>query len=217
MKRPKKRYLVFRVYQRDEDHEDWLYGWTFDRNVVKVFLEQRDTRKYSVRKISEEELADLLSDVPWDSSNMIDYVELPVSATGKSVTLFMTKNELCEVEKRIQRYFRKLSTIIDNEHGSFVVLNLFQNLIPRYLDALDFLGFRPPELENMDESVPYHGCPEDEDDVSDRTTSWEIDQAYQLTPMIDHQSVPGMSMLTKVSTQIIYSLESFIIAMREDL
>ena len=173
--------------------------------------------KYKVKQVTDEDIQDELSEVVWDDINEIDYLTLPVAATGDTVSLFMTRHELLETEKRIQRYFRELSTIIDQPGGSFEVLNLFQNLRPRYSEALDFIGFRPPELTNMDESLPCHGCPDEDDDPADWETNWEIEQAYSSCIDSDHNTVPGMKTLTRVSSKLVYSLEAFIRVMKDEL
>ncbi len=216
------KYLVFRVYTEKErpaassSERIVFYGWTRNKSVLKAFLEQRTKGKYKFKKLYDEDIAYYYSEDITDESTMIDILELHFSKTGETAKMFMTAKEMKEGEKAIQRMFREqASTFKCSEDGSkWVYLNMFVNLIDYYAEALDFLGYRPPELNNLEDTL----VASEEDEVEEM-----IEMAYN--GVFDHPEEvyepdykpKGLSAIGDVAHKILYSVESFVKALREDL
>lgn len=219
----KKIYLVYRVYSKKEqpDHDigPVLYGWTFNKNIIKAFLSQRSEGKYYVEKMRGDiqELVDgEYNDL--DTNNMINFVKLKsVENQNEHVYLFMTANEMQEAEKRIQRHFRDMCSISEIKgHGDY--LEMFLHIEDYFADALDFIGYRPPEISMMCPAADYRDDPGEIMGITEL-----IEQAYSggsIAPYEMYENkpeLPGLSMLTDVASKILYSVESFIKVLREDL
>ena len=208
-------YLVYRTYSFEEmpnaseEERRPLYGWTCSKDVIKAFCTQRNPDKYLVRKVSEHEVGEMLSEVAWDDTNEIDFLILRVASTGEEVKLFMTKSEMEECEIRIQRYFRELADIVSKQ--GYGVLDLYVNLRKKYLEPLYVIGFNPMESIDMDDTGMYRGLCTDEYMVD-----WEIHQAYQSNDKFKN-NILGLQSISSIHGKVIYSLESFLKVMREDL
>lgn len=219
----KPKYLVFRVYSREEclevpDRNPYrFYGWSGSKSVIKAFLQQRSKNKYQVRKMRDEDLAYYLSETDPDLLTLIDFVPLKVVATGEEVKFFTTRSELEETEKRIQRYFRNLSKIIDRT-GSVEIFEMYRNLDQFYGESLDFIGFLPPEADDLFDVAEFGGATSETEKVA-----WEIEQAYlgtldcPLEEMEHDGRIPGLMMISNVANKILYSMESFIKVLYEDM
>ena len=207
-------YMIYRVY--DESSRNHLYGWCTQKILVKALLSQRDKSKYKVVKMYDDEIADMYSENGLDTDLMIDQVKLRSSLSGDDVMFFTTKSELMEAEKGILRYLRDLPRLVERDKGNLDLLELFHNMKDYYKDALDLLGFRPPELETLFDRDDYVSC-----DNSIESMCKSIDDTYrfayyEVKQMIDHPiGLPSID--TELYTQVIYSLEAFVKILREDL
>lgn len=214
-------YLVYRVYSKKErpdynNNRITFYGWTNNKNVIKAFFQQRDKSKYRVYKTCMEELAERFSENNLESNNFIDYLPLRFVSTGEKINFFMTVDEMQEAEIKIQRYFREKCELVTIDRGNTILLNLFMNLDNYYADALEYIGFIPPEMNDLFPTAnPLEDNIEDiEDLISDGYDT------YYGAPVerLDHLSTaPGISMMDKVYTKILYSVESFVKILKEDL
>lgn len=208
-------YLVYRTYSAEEmpnaSEEELrpLYGWSCSKDVIRAFCAQRSPEKYLVVKVSEYQVGEVLSEVAWDDTNEIDYLKLQVAATGEEVKLFMTKCEMEECEIKIQRYFRDLADIVAKR--GFRALDLYVNLRNKYIAPLRVIGFNPMESVDMDDTGMHRGFCTDEFAVD-----WEIHQAYQSNDRFDNK-IPGLQTMTNIHSKVIYSVESFLKVMRDDL
>ena len=116
-------YLVYRAYSEEERPHSTdkdrlvLYGWTTRKKILKAFFDQRNRKKYKVRKIIPQEAYLVLGNDP-DPLYLIDFIDLKSAKTGEDVVLFMTREELKEVEIKIQRYFSDLSRLMINMRKS---------------------------------------------------------------------------------------------------
>ena len=98
------------------------------------------------------------------------------------------------------------------------LLELYINLDDYYLDALQYLGFKPPEMDILFDSAEYR-------ESTDAIYSIDalIDSAYDALFDVPHEvyvhegKIPGLSVLESVDTKILYSLESFMKVMKEDM
>lgn len=153
-----------------------------------------------------------------DPDNMINYIKLKsVENPREYVYLFMTANEMLEAEKHIQRYFRDLCSISNiSPDGDY--MQMFLHIEDYYAEALDFIGYRPPEISAMFPSADYRDDPGEIIGITEL-----IEQAYSGGSICPSESFgnisepAGLSMLTDVATKILYSIESFIKVLREDL
>ena len=129
MDEEKRYYVVFRIYTSKErpDLKDrsHVYGWTSSKKVLKAFLEQRDSKKYAVRKVPVEQLANRLKRYDDETGElMIDVLKLTSTQTGEEFHIFMTEHEKDAVEKRIKRIFDELCSIdrIDGDIEQYLSL-----------------------------------------------------------------------------------------------
>lgn len=210
-------YLVFRSYKKKERSDPMdrkvFYGWSQSKNVILAFLEQRNSKKYYVQKMSEDAVSKLFGEELEDGT-MINFVELRSAKSLEMVKLFITPFELKESEKRIQKMFRDASTLSPSAGEDIMsVIELFMNLDDYYGQALFFLGFRPSEIDDLfpsaDPSDDWSNTLPIEDQIDDSyyNSDCDIPGMVPVTPFI----------LENVSKQIIYSLESFIKVLRDDM
>lgn len=217
-------FIVYRIYnkkERDESNvKSRFYGWSSNKNVIKAFLSQRTEGKYKYVKYYEDEESDELIQIDGyevDTNNMINFVRLRSVTSGEYVNLFMTADEMQEAEKRIQRHFRNLCSI-GNIQGKGDYLSMILSIDEYYGDALDFIGYRPPEISAMYPSADYRDDPGEIMGIDEL-----IEEAYSgsiMSPLEDYMhdaKLPGLSTLTDVATKILYSVESFVKVLREDL
>lgn len=214
-------YLVYRVYSQKERPKhlrrdrQLFYGWTQSKHVIKALFSQRDKSKYQVFKVDDEQIAEEYSDNNLETDTMIDMIKLKSSLTKDEITFITTLNELREAETDIQRHFRELCELTPHANDSLVLMNLFVNLKSYYGDALDFIGFIPPEIDQM--FVPVENTYDDsdvEDMVNDAYTSY---YGYPYETLERSGTIPGLSIFPEVYMKIIYSIESFIKVLKEDL
>lgn len=208
-----KRYLVFRVYTSKErpniQDRTRFYGWTHHKEVVEVFLSQRNKKKYQVRKMHTEDLEQLKEPLyDDDESNVyIDYVLLKSAKTEKEIPFFITSDELKEAEVRIHRMMQDMARL-SNIPGDGNYLELYVNLKEKYKNALYFIGYRPEEIDTLFPSIS--------DETDGMILEEKIDDSYAYG-LTSHSSPPGYQVLPDIASKTIYSLESFIKVLKEDL
>ena len=214
-------YLIFRIYNKKErirsDKKSRFYGWTKDKNILKAFISQRTKNKY----YSEKTYLDIdevqIDSYDLDINNQIDFIKLKSVSNNDDFYLFMTLDEAQEAEKKIQRYFRELC-YLSNIPGKGDYLGMFIHLEDYYADALDFIGYRPPEISAMFQSADIRDDPGDIEGVEEL-----IDEAYSgnyespQETFSKKSSLPGLFVLPDIASKIIYSVESFIKVLCEDL
>lgn len=209
------RYVVYRHYsekeQADPDFRNVLYGWSYHKSIVKLFLKQRDPHKYHVTKLTDDEIYRIYSEEFQDTLKMIDVLYLPSSKLPGTFCLYMTQAEVQSAEKRIQMYIHSIPSLDNFPHGyDNNYLELFINFIPRYSQALDELGYRIPDLDIMYPSEDYH------DDPSDfRNIEEQIDKAYSMRD-VPRGTPAGLTQLG-ADNSILYSLEAFVKVLAEDM
>lgn len=196
-------FIVYRVYNRKErpsfKNNSRMYGWTDNKKVLKAFLRQRDKKKYAFIEMDKDEMMEKFSDNFPPEDGMINYIRVKSSQSLEEITLFMTENELVEAEKKIQKMFLDLCSVGNikavEEIGYF--LNMIVNLKKKYVDALAFIGYRPTEIDILFDSI---------EDLEARENIFNIYSHY-LEPKWEED----------ISRITIYSIESFIKVMSEDL
>lgn len=206
------RYLVFRVPTYEEQHRDraipHLWGWTVSKAVIRVFKRQRDQSKYSIVVMDNEKVAREFSENELSQDMMIDYVELGDTTTGEMIPFFTTKVELQEAEVKIQRLITEFSSFERLNEDPTPYVNIMMNLNQYYQDLLEFIGYCPREMKDLFPS-------DDEDSIED-----SIYDAYSNSDYIrenELHNVPGSHTIEKLSNRVIYSLQSFVMVLKDDL
>ena len=217
------KYLIYRIYSAKERPEmnerSVFYGWTSSKKVAKVFLKQRDKNKYQVIKMNDDEI---IQNIPYSDEiitieSMIDFVKLRSAKTHEEIYFFTTLREMKQTEIDIQRMFHDMSSIA-NIKGNGNYLNMIFNLDEYYLSALFYIGYRPPELDILFPSA---------DERDNFSTMYDVEESIEdaYDGMIEHppetseryQSIPGLMTINDVASKIIYSIESFIKVLKNDL
>lgn len=209
----KKYHMVYRVYSNKERPEtkdrSHAYGWTGNTKVLKAFLKQRDSKKYLVTKMNMDEITNRFTNHDYDAtgSYMIDYIKLKSSKSGEEFHLFMTLNEMRQVEGNIKRVFDDICALdrIDN-NDIFRYVNMVLNLNTKYYDALYYLGYRPKEISGLFDSYMEH--------TADLSYDGMQCEEYYINQCNDELR---LSKLEDASNKILYSIESFVKVMRKDL
>ena len=213
-------YLIFRIYP-NEPNRDHVFGWTESKKIARAFIKQRSKDKYKIIKMTSERIAEVFSERIMESSNQIDYFKIKSAKTGDEIVFFTTMDEMIEAEKKIQKYFRELPHLIEHADGRDEVVHLFVRLKSKYADALDFIGFRPSEVEAIYDRDDWIG---DADEGSIEGICDNIEQAYvdktieEYRNGLDSNKHPlGLTASSDIYTKLIISLESFIMVLKEDM
>ena len=216
-------YLVYRAYSEKErpgvplSDRFVLYGWSTNKSTIKAFFEQRTKKKYKVKKVYEEDVW-RYTGTESDPSYLIDFVDLKSNSTGDTISLFMTKNELRETQVKIHQYFTDLCRLVEKDRGKMNLLELYINIDDYYLDPLQYIGFKPPELDILFDSVEYRESDDPMYEIESLINS-AYDEAFDVPHEVYYHDgkIPGFSTLPSVSDKILYSAESFIKILKDDM
>lgn len=218
------KYLIYRIYNKKERQNEQerivFYGWSTDKNVITAFLQQRDPDKYKVFKRSNEYISEMYSEDITDYSTMVDFIKIKSVNIQDDVLLFITAKELQECEKKIQRIFYEQSSLslIKGNISCSNYVAMITNLDLYYFDALQLIGYRPHEIDDLYPSADYH-----DDFSSIEKINEQIDSAYDGSTASPEEtfnrdcSIPGLTTLTELYCEIIYSLESFVKVLKDDM
>ena len=215
MNEEKKYYMVHRLYSSKErpgvKEVSTIYGWTSSKTVLKGFFKQRNEKKYLVVKMRMSEIEELISSNSYEGTGryMIDFLKLKSAKTGEEFHLFMTVNELNEVERKVQKMFEELCSLDRIDKDNIITyVNLVLNLNEKYYDALFYLGYRPGEISGLcDSDIGY-------DIATSIYEGMPCEEYYNRSSCNDEGRI---SELDDASNKILYSIESFIKVMRNDL
>lgn len=220
-------YLVYRI--REHEECPIIYGWTLSKKVLKAFLQQRDKKKYVAYKRTEEEVLKALKGNEPEKELMIEVLPIKSTESDEVVKLFMSMDELASVEKAIQKMMIDECSMIEhlksypNAKPAKYYLNLISNMKVEYTDALHVAGYRPPEYSHMFPSS---------DGVDEEIALDNIEDAYGMVNHSDSEykmsdgKFPGQIHMMEPSAgfsiddmckMVLYSLESFIMVMKNDL
>jgi hypothetical protein len=198
-----------------------VYGWTESKKIAWAFMKQRSPNKYKVVKMTSEQIAEMFSETIMESSNQLDYFKIRSAKTGDEVVFFTTMEEMNEAETKIQRYFRELPHLIEHADGREEVVHLFVRLKNKFAEALDFIGFRPPEVELLYDRDDWVG---DDGEGSIEGICDVIEQAYADKTIDEYRNgwdcnkrPLSASATSDVYTKLIISLESFIMILKEEM
>lgn len=222
------KFLVYRSFSKKERPElnhkerNVFYGWTEHKSILKAFLSQRNKNKYKVYKVSDEDIEKFYSEDVTYNETKIDCIKTKSSKTHEEYVLFITGVELQESEIKIQQIFRDLSSIKDLP-GNYNYLDMILHLDSYYFDALYYIGYRPPEIDAIYDSA---------DPRADFSTYYDVEESIEMAYgeyfsygygeeykdlMLNKSTLVGASVLDDVATKIIYSLESFIMVLKDNL
>ena len=224
----KTRYLVFREYTREErpsiEERSAFYGWTDSKEVIKVFLKQRDPSKYIVRKskIIKEDGVPMEylvggGDTPLfdgdEEEVKINYLLLTSSVTGEKVKLFMAPREMNEAEQMIQTMLSEKASLSNiKADGDYVEMII--NLRHKYAEALNLIGYRPPDISYM---FPHGEYDSQVGHIIDEIESAYSFESYGFDPESDHSRPMGSLYMEDIYSKVVYSVESFIMVLRDDM
>ena len=213
MKDDKKLYVVYRK-SPDAQFYHSPYGWTFSKKILKAFLKQRKRSKYHVVHCGEEELLNAYRVTSLEEivDVMINWVNLYSTRLGVTTPFFTTSSEMNDTEVAIHKMFRQLCTLENVDSKNILLLTqMVAGLDEEYADALRFLGYRPPEIDILFDDV--------ESSFDNSITM--IDNAYRGQPCeeawIDRREPVVKGHTDDTFGQIIISLESFIMILRDEL
>lgn len=212
------KYMIFRIYTQEEradrDQRAVFYGWTRSKVIRDAFMAQRKKRKYRCIKMYDEDIARYYSEDATDDSTMINILKLKSAADGKEYSLFMTANEVKQAEIEIQRMMEDACRLENIDADLNLLVDFFTSLDDYYADALMLIGYRPPEIR-----YKFPGA-DDEDDLT--STERQIEEVYNHNCSRDGDvkalaTTPPEIRLEQVADMVVYSLESFVRVMRNDL
>lgn len=195
------------------------YGWTFSKLILKLFLKQRN-KKYSFIESSLPELERVFNEDGILSCSMINSVKLKSVLTGTDFLLYITADELRNVETLIQRLVRdqaKLSLKFKSYDTLMKAIWMILNLKNEYSSALFFLGYRPNEITGLFPENEF-GSEEGLEEIIDSCYEEMWLPAAQYNSIFNTSNkIPSLHVLPDLYSKIIYSLESFIKVLREEL
>ena len=210
----RKRFLIFRIYtnkqKKEENKKNYLYGWTYSKNILKAFFMQRDKSKYDVVKISDDEIGEIYSENYIAEDLELDYVNIKFASNGKVLKFYTNKDELATIEMKIHTYFSNLCSFSEYDVETIDrLVKLFGHLENIYDEALEVIGFRPSELDSLfpghDDEINYDGIAE------------ELFNAYSVYELNKKHVIPGLNSITDLSKVILYSVENFVKVAKEDM
>lgn len=215
------KYIVFRVYPEDKDRGRF-YGWTSSKSVAKGFTKQRSREKYKVFKVLNDDIERYenandtgIGGIEISREYMIDFVKLLSQSDRKPYIIFTTLSELREFEISIRGLFKDLSSVSTID-GDYKYLNMLHNLQDRYSNALETIGYRPPEMDSL-----YDSNSEDAyrlEDVEDMVNNaYDDASSLRQSEYSIHNELPGRSYMNDIFNLVIYSLESFIRVMKNEM
>lgn len=146
-------YVIYRQYSRDERPGESfiercpLYGWTNDKKMIKLFLQQRSKDKYKIIKVSKEDI-ECDYEEPMNRSMMLDILQLQSVSIDEKMYFISTDNEVQTWEFKLHQMFEDAASL-ESIKGDGNYLELFHNIKEEYTDALAVLGYVPRELEAL--------------------------------------------------------------------
>lgn len=192
------------------------YGWSFDLNIVKAFLKQRND-SYKWMKSNKREVEIIFNADRSLNERMINCIKLKSTKYERKFLLFITIDELRNCEKMIQQLMidqcRLNKGNISYERLTECI-SIISDLKDRYYNALYFIGYRPPEILSLyNQNYTYYDI-NDLIDIAYDECGWLSCPLYN---SITKYGVPSIYNLDEVYEKVIYSLESFIKVLKDEL
>lgn len=219
MKEKDFKYMIYRIYSATErpdvSQRSIFYGWTQSKVVRDAFLQQRSKGKYKCVKMYDEDIARYYAEDVSDNATRIDMLKLQSAKTGDEFIFFMTANELKQTEIDIHQMLENAARLDRIDEDLEKLVEFYTSLNDYYADALAIIGFRPPEIRYM-----YPGA----DDECDLTSSeYDIEETYVENYSNPQRGVkfielgPQSVRIDQLADRIVYSLESFVKVMKDNL
>lgn len=196
------------------------FAWTYDKTILKLFLEQRNENYKAVRS-NRDEIQRIFNRNGNESEQMIDFVILKSVSTGIEFKLFTTADELRTTEKLIQRLVNNKATLFNITNSIEKIekyVKILVNLTDNFYNALYLIGFRPPEvlaLFRPDEHQMF-----EIDDAIDASYEggWLPPNEYNsYWNGENRKKFYSTNLLSDLYTKVLYSLEAFIKVLIKDL
>jgi hypothetical protein len=149
-------YLIFSKYEKPNEitgSNEVLYAWTPSKDTLKLFMKQRNPKKYRVMKVDPDDPR-LCS---CDAKIMLEPSRIESKKFGRMVTLITTFEEIQRFQNSIVKLFKdraSLTRIAGNDPGDKLnaYVRTFLNIKPVFSEALDKIGFCPRETETLFDS-----------------------------------------------------------------
>lgn len=208
-------YMIFRIptqRERDDGAIPRFWGWSKSRTAVKVFLKQRNREKYKIVKMDEDMISDEFSENEMSLDTMLNYVELGDTQSGEMISFFTTKVEMQEAEIKIQKLMMDICSF-DRIGGDVTpYVNIMIALKEELQDLLEFVGFCPKEFVDLFSDSEFD--PMLEEQIYD---AYRDNHVMEKDPKWKRHGVPGAYTMDRLSNKMIYSLQSFVAVLYEDL
>lgn len=216
-KKENSRYMIFRIYdekERPSPERAIFYGWSYNRPIVDAFLIQRNKKKYKVTQMTDSDIASKFHEDILDSETMLDFIKLKSATSGEYTKLICTSRELMDAEILIQRYFGDLCSF-ENAPGEGHYVEMMLSLKDYYRDALEYIGFRPRDIDMM---YPSADIADNYDDTENAelmlAEAYGDKYGFCMTPGL---KLEGNTIFDDMFRKVIYSLENFIKVLRSDM
>ena len=192
------------------------YGWSFNLDIVKAFLKQRN-ESYKWVKSTKNEIEVIFNANYTINERMINCIKLKSTKYKKNFLLFITIDELRTCEKLIQQLMIdecRLNKGNISYKRLTECISIIGDLKDRYYNALYFIGYRPPEILSLyNQNYNYYDI-NDLIDIAYDECGWLSCPLYN---SITKHGVPSIYNLDEVYEKVIYSLESFIKVLKDEL
>jgi hypothetical protein len=200
--------LLYRVYQTEENI---LFAWTLEKSLIKAFFKQRTPNKYYYTKsVAVPKVSDR------DPEIMLQILKLKSNQTGGMIPIVTTENEKRAFELDVHSYFQDLCSLhtLPGKHKDISkYIMMIINLDERFLDALTMIGYRPPEIESIFDSLEsHHGMMDTEAikaAIDDAHQDW-LTLSWEERPDTNDCITSAYFLTDDPSRMLIYSFEAFV-------
>lgn len=196
------------------------FAWTYDKTILKLFLEQRNENYKAVRS-NRDEIQKIFNRNGNESERMIDFIILKSVSTGIEFKLFTTADELRTTEKLIQRLVNDKATLFNITNSIEKIekyVKILMNLKDNFYNALYLIGFRPPEVLALFKPDEHQMFEIDDAIDASYEGGWLSPNEYNsYWNGENRKKFYSIHLLSDLYTKVLYSLEAFIKILIKDL
>ena len=196
------------------------FAWTYDKTILKLFLEQRNENYKAVRS-NRDEIQRIFNRNGNESERMIDFIILKSVSTGIEFKLFTTADELRTTEKLIQRLVNNKATLFNITNSIEKIekyVKILVNLTDNFYNALYLIGFRPPEVLALFKPDEHQMFEIDDAIDASYEGGWLPPNEYNsYWNGENRKKFYSTNLLSDLYTKVLYSLEAFIKVLIKDL
>ena len=196
------------------------FAWTYDKTILKLFLEQRN-ENYKAVCSNRDEIQRIFNRNGNESERMIDFIILKSVSTGIEFKLFTTADELRTTEKLIQRLVNNKATLFNITNSIEKIekyVKILVNLTDNFYNALYLIGFRPPEVLALFKPDEHQMFEIDEAIDASYEGGWLPPNEYNsYWNGENRKKFYSTNLLSDLYTKVLYSLEAFIKVLIKDL